>query len=299
MKVGFIGLGAMGLPMARNVLKAGHDVFTLIHRRRQPAEELHALGAHILSSPAEVARRAEVVITVLPADAELESVAAGARGVLEGITAGKTLVEMTSAKPETLTRLVPLFTKQGARILDAPVSGGTAKAASGELTIMAGGDAGVLEEMRPLLHSMGKEIFHVGGIGQGKTVKMVNQLLAAIHIAAIGECFALGVKNGADPETLYRVISAASGYSRMMDLRLPGFLFLDNFTPGFTFELMAKDVGIAIDSARTNGCPVPLGSAVAELFAAAAADTPPGTDFSAVARYAARLAGATLARTKA
>ena len=294
MKVGFIGLGAMGLPMAKRVVGAGHELATTFHRNRAPADELAALGARVLASPAEVARNSDTVITILPADAELRETIFGQRGLLEGLSGGKTLIEMTTGTAFAVRDAETALVKAGCRILDAPVSGGTPAAANGTLTIMVGGDPAVLEQARPLLETMGKNILHVGPVGQGKVVKIVNQALAAVHLLALGEAFALGVKSGADPQVLYDVIKTSSGYSRMMDLRLPGFLFESTFKPGFRLDLMKKDLNLAVDSAQALGLPLAFAGLAVQVFAAASTAGRGDADFSAAAAFLAGLAGATL-----
>jgi 3-hydroxyisobutyrate dehydrogenase-like beta-hydroxyacid dehydrogenase len=289
-RVGVIGLGAMGLPMAKRIVAAGHETFTTYHRRREPADALAALGATVLNSPAEVARSAEIVITLLPADGELREVVFGEQGLLQGFSGGQALIEMTTATALVMHDVERAVVATGAGVLDAPVSGGTPAAADGTLTIMVGGDAQLLERCRPLLESLGRQIVHVGPVGQGKVVKMVNQVLAAAHLLMIGEAFALGVRGGADPETLYRVITMSSGYSKMMDLRLPGFLLTGHAQPGFRLDLMKKDVNLALDSARALNVPLLLTSAVGQLFSAASAAGHGDADFSAAARYVAELA---------
>jgi 3-hydroxyisobutyrate dehydrogenase-like beta-hydroxyacid dehydrogenase len=299
MNVGFIGLGAMGQPMARRVLGAGHSMYTTFHRRREPAEQLRAMGATILATPAEVAAAADVVITILPADAELKEVAFGATGILGGVASGKTLIEMTSGTALAMQEIAAAIESKGGTVLDAPVSGGTPAAEQGTLTIMVGGDEALLERFRPLLQAMGTRILHVGKVGQGKIVKIVNQMMAAIHLLTIGEAFALGTKNGADPEVLYEVIKSSSGYSKMMDLRLPGFLLEGSFQPGFKLDLMKKDVNLALESAKASSTPLLLTSAVAQVFAAASAAGKGSNDFSAAAQFLADLAGVDLSQAKA
>jgi 3-hydroxyisobutyrate dehydrogenase-like beta-hydroxyacid dehydrogenase len=290
-KVGFLGLGAMGLPMAQRVIAAGYPLFTTFHRNRAPAAALAAKGATVLGSAAEVARAADVVITILPADAELEQTA---RGLAEGFSPGKTLIEMTTCTATTMKKVAQSLGAKGVRVLDAPVSGGTIGAEQGKLTIMVGGDAALLDEHRPLLQTMGAKIVHVGAVGQGKVVKIVNQAMAATHLLAIGEAFALGVRCGADPKTLYEVVKDSSGYSRMMDLRLPGFLFEGKFQPGFKLDLMKKDVLLALASAKDLGVDVPLASVVARIFAAASAAGHGEEDFAAAAQHLAGTLGAKL-----
>ncbi len=294
MNVGFIGLGAMGLPMAKRVIGAGYPVVTTYHRRRAPAEELAALGAAIVDTPADVARRSNVVITILPADAELKETALGENGLREAFEPGKILIDMTTATFHGMLEVESELAPRGGRVLDAPVSGGTVAAENGTLTIMVGGEAQLLEEVRPLLQTMGKNIIHVGGVGQGKLVKIVNQVLAAVHLLAMGEAFALGVKCGADPKVLYEVIKTASGYSKMMDLRLPGFLFEGTYKPGFRLDLMKKDVNLAVGCAQATATPLLFGSLAAQVFSAASTAGRGSEDFAAAADFLAQLAAARL-----
>src|SRR5215471_11634760 len=296
MNVGFIGLGAMGLPMAKRVLGGGHKMYTTFHRRRQPARELGAMGAEVLQSPCEVAQAADVVITILPADAELKETVFGKAGILNGFSNGKVLIEMTSGTALAMQEVDEAIRTKGGSVLDAPVSGGTPAAEQGTLTIMVGGDEALLERCRPLLQGMGTRIGHVG---QGKVVKIVNQMMAAIHLLTIGEAFALGIKNGADPAILYEVIKTSSGYSKMMDLRLPGFLLEGSFQPGFKLDLMKKDVNLALESAKASSTPLLLTSAAAQVFAAASAAGKGSNDFSAAAQFLASLAGIDLSKAKA
>ena len=288
----------MGLPMAKRVVEAGHETTTTYHRRREPADALAAMGASVVESPAEVARSSDVIITILPADQELNETIFGDDGVLKGLARGKVLIDMTTGTALCMQEVDKAVVAAGGAVLDAPVSGGTPAAAQGTLTIMVGGEAQLLEKCRPLLEVMGKQIVHVGGVGQGKVVKMVNQMLAATHLLAIGEAFALGVKCGADPNTLYEVIKTSSGYSRMMDLRLPGFLLDGSFEAGFRLDLMKKDVNLALDSGRALNVPLVLTSAVGQLFSAASTAGKGDADFSAAGQYVADLAGVPIRKTQ-
>jgi 3-hydroxyisobutyrate dehydrogenase-like beta-hydroxyacid dehydrogenase len=298
MKVGFIGLGAMGLPMAKRVAGAGHETFTVSRPRRAPVDDLAALGARALATPADVARASDVVITILPADRELRDVVLGEHGLQRGFSRGKVLIDMTTATALAMQETAEAIAGVGGEVLDAPVSGGTPAAAQGTLTIMVGGDAALLDRCRPLLEVMGTQIVHVGGVGQGKVVKMVNQTMAAAHLLILGEAFALGVRCGADPETLYDVVKTSSGYSRMMDLRLPGFLLEGRFEPGFRLDLMKKDVNLALDSARSLNVPMLFTSVVAQLYAAVSAAGQGNADFSAAAQYVTEMAGVRLSETR-
>jgi 3-hydroxyisobutyrate dehydrogenase-like beta-hydroxyacid dehydrogenase len=284
----------MGFPMAKRVVGSGHQVFTTVHRNRKPATELEAAGAQILSTPAEVASRADLIVTVLPADAHVKETVLGENGVIHGFEPGKVLIEMTTCTAFTMREIEESLNKGGGRVLDAPVSGGTPAAANGTLTIMVGGDAALLEECRPLLATMGTNIVHVGGVGQGKVVKIVNQAMAAIHLLAMGEAFALGIKCGADPQVLYDVVKASSGYSKMMDLRFPGFLSEGTFEPGFKLDLMKKDLNLAVDSAQGLGLPLMFASLAAQVFSAASTAGKGERDFAAAAEFLASLSGATL-----
>lgn len=295
MKVGFIGLGAMGLPMARNVLAGGYPLVVTFHRNRAPADELAAKGAEIVDTAAEVARAADVVITILPADAELEETVLGPNGLTDGLSEGKALIEMTTCTAGTMLKVAEALEPKGIEILDGPVSGGTTGAEDGKLTIMLGGAQSVLEKYTPLLKTMGTNLVHVGSIGQGKVVKIVNQAMAAIHLLAIGEAFALGIKSGASAETLYEVIKTSSGYSRMMDLRLPGFLLEGSFDPGFKLDLMKKDVVLAVQSAKELDIPLSITSAVADMFENASQAGKGDLDFAAAAQHLASLSGADIA----
>jgi 2-hydroxy-3-oxopropionate reductase len=297
MNVGFIGLGAMGLPMAKRVLSGGHKMYTTIHRRREPAQELRVMGAEILETPGKVAKTADVVITILPADAELKEVVFGKAGILTGFSDSKVLIEMTSGTALAMQDVDEAVRAKGGSILDAPVSGGTPAAEQGTLTIMVGGDEALLDRCRPLLQTMGSRIVHVGRVGQGKVVKIVNQMMAAIQVLTIGEAFALGVKNGADPAILYEVIKNSSGYSKMMDLRLPGFLLEGSFKPGFKLDLMKKDLNLALESAKASGTPLLLTSVAAQVFTAVSAAGKGCEDFSIGAQFLAALANVNLSQS--
>ena len=215
----------------------------------------------------------------------------------EGLSAGKALIDMTTATALSLQEVESALTPMGVRVLDAPVSGGTPAAAQGTLTIMVGGDTDLLEQYRQLLESMGSRIIHVGRVGQGKVVKMVNQMMAAVHLLTIGEAFALGTRCGADAGTMYSVIKDSSGYSKMMDLRLPAFLLAGSFEPGFKLDLMKKDINLALDSARAAGVPLLLTSLAAQVFSAASAAGEGAADFSAAAQFLAGMAKVDLDQT--
>ena len=287
--LGFIGLGTMGQPMAANLLARGFPlvVYDINPAALQPAR---AQGARVAHSPQEVGAACRFVITMLPAPAHVEEVLAGPDGVIDGMTPGGILIDMSSIDPGTTRRVGERATARGLRMIDAPVSGAPPKARDGTLTIMVGGEPDVLAECRPILEALGEHIVHVGPLGTGEAVKLVNNLLAACHAAALGEALNIGVRYGLSPNTLYEVISTSSGDCWPLRTRIPYPDVLaaspanDEFAPGFMVELMYKDVGLALELARAVGAPTPLGELVAQLYGAARAQGYARKDFSAVAR---------------
>ena len=296
-KVGFIGLGIMGKPMCHNLLKAGFDV-TFYARRENIVHEMKKAGAAYAPSAKAVAQVCDVIITIVTADAQVREVILGDEGVLAGATAGKLIVDMSTISPMTIREVNEQAQKKGIRVMDAPVSGGDTGAIAGTLTIIAGGEKEDFDRCSGLFNAMGKaeNIFHVGPVGVGQTVKIVNQLIGGINMAAIAEGLTLGVKAGADPEVMRQVISVSSGNSGLFQARVAAFLMKGQFTPGFMLDLMKKDVGIALDMGKTMDVPVPLGAAAYQLYAAASSLGAGELDFSAVCRTNETLTGVRLAR---
>ena len=281
-KIGFIGLGAMGLLMAKNLIKAGYDL-TVYDLNPQPVKELVSLGAKMAKSSADAAGGVDLVITMLPADDEVKAVALGPEGVLEGAKAGTVFIDMSSIAPHTSKFVASEATKRGVKFLDAPVSGGTVGAEKGTLTIMVGGDKALLDEHMEILKVMGKTIYHVGDVGMGETVKMVNQMLVGINLAGIAEALVMGAKLGVAPEVLYKVIRASSGNSFLIDNRVPNYIFSGNFTqPGFAIDLLRKDLGLALESAKVNKVPLFLTGQAYQYYTRAAAEGMGKKDMSAV-----------------
>lgn len=281
-KIGFIGLGAMGNHMARNLIKAGYDL-TVHDMNPQPVKEAVALGAKEAKSSGEAARNVEIVITMLPADDEVKAVVLGPEGVLEGAKIGTVLIDMSSIAPHTSEHVAAEAQKKGVKFLDAPVSGGTIGAEKGTLTIMVGGDKALLDEHMEILQAVGTTIYHVGDIGMGETVKMVNQMLVGINLAGIAEAFVMGTKLGVAPEVLYKVIRASSGNSFLIDHRVPNYIFKGDFTqPGFAIDLLRKDLGLALESAKVNKVPLFLTGLAYQYYTRAAAEGLGKKDMSAV-----------------
>ena len=213
-KVGFIGLGIMGKPMAINLIRAGYDL-TFYARRPEVIAEMEGMGARAVASPAEVAEHTDIIMTIVTADPEVREVVLGDHGVLRGASEGKLIVDMSTISPLTIREIAEKAEAKGVAVMDAPVSGGDTGAINGTLTIIAGGEADDFDRCKGLFHAMGKEenIFHVGPVGVGQTVKIVNQLIGGINMAAIAEGLILGIRAGADPEVMRQVISVSSANS--------------------------------------------------------------------------------------
>lgn len=280
--VAFIGLGAMGKPMAKNLINAGYPL-AVYDLNAAPVKELALLGARAAHSCSDAAEGADTVILILPADPHVMEAVLGENGVIKGAKKGATLMDMTSLSPHTSRKVAEEVKKIGMKFLDAPVSGGNIGAEKGTLTIMVGGEKEVLEEQRDLLEVMGKTIFHVGGVGMGETVKMVNQILVALHTAAIVEAFVLAVKLGADPKVVFDVIKVSAGGSWILENRVPNYILPHNFTqPGFAMDLLRKDVGLALDAAKLEKVPTPLMAQVFQTLSMASATGRGQQDYSAM-----------------
>lgn len=264
-KIGFIGLGIMGKPMSKNLVKAGHEL-TVYDLSEEPVNELQKLGAKTASSSKEVAEKTDLVITMLPDSPDVEKAALGHDGVFEGIRAGSTYIDMSTISPITTKKLSEVAKTKGVKILDAPVSGGEKGAIDGTLTIMVGGATQTFNDCLPIFQTMGKNIIHCGEIGSGQVVKACNQILVAAVLEAAGEALVLGTKAGVDPETVLKVI--AGGYAKhVLDVRGPLILKRD-FKPGFKVRLHYKDLGIALAAGSEYGVPLPVTSLIHEMMGA-------------------------------
>ena len=270
MRVGFVGLGIMGRPMAKNLLKAGHSVVAY-NRSAGPREELAEAGADVASSPREAAANAEAVVTIVTDSADVEQVVLGPDGVIEGAAAGTLVIDMSTISPEVTRRIGAALAERGVRMLDAPVSGGDKGAIEGTLAIMVGGEAADVERARPLLEAMGRRITHCGPLGAGQTVKLCNQV--AITGALLGVCEALlfAQKNGVDPAVMIEAIAAGAAGSWQLSNLAPRMVQRD-FAPGFKVGLMRKDLRLATESAQQQEIALPGLALVSQLFASVAAD---------------------------
>ncbi len=279
-QIGFIGLGIMGKPMARNLLKAGYAL-TVYNRSRPPMDELKRDGATPGSSPKEVAQTSEVLITMLPNSPDVEEVVLGANGVLEGAKSGMILVDMSTISPLVSQKIYEAAKRKGVKALDAPVSGGEKGAIEGILSIMVGGDQEVFEAVQPIFQAMGKTITHMGSAGAGGFTKLANQVIVAINLVAIGEALTLGAKAGLDPERLIQALSGGMAGSRCLDMKSP-LIVKGNFQPGFKVDLHYKDLGLITEASRALQVPLPTTAVVQELFSALRVKGRGSLDHSAV-----------------
>ena len=264
MRVGYIGLGLMGKFIARNILKAGFPL--VVHNRSHGAvEELVAEGASAVDSPVEVARQVDVVITNLPDSPDVEQVALGKDGIIDGAREGLVFVDNSTIKPATARWIAGVLGEKGVQCLDAPVSGGDIGARQGTLAIMVGGPEEALERVRPIFEAMGKTITHVGDAGAGQIAKAANQIMVAAQMVAMGELLIFARKAGADPEKVVQAIRGGAAQCWTLDVKPPR-LFQGNRSPGFKAYMQAKDMGIVLDTARQYGIPLPSAALHTQLF---------------------------------
>ena len=265
--VGFIGVGNMGNPMASNVRKAGFAM-TVFDKSAKAMANLVEAGAHAASSAREVAERSEVVLTCLPASPDVEALYLETGGLIDSAKPGTTLIDLSSVLPSTPRKLEPLAKARGIQFLEAPVSGGVTGARAATLAIMVGGDPAILERVRPVLRAIGPNIFSVGPVGAGNTVKAINNMMASVNSLAMMEGLVLGVKAGLDPMIIYEVVKASSGGSKALE-RIPAALVPRKFEPGFKVALMNKDLETFNTIAKELHVPVSF-SNVAQRYQQAA-----------------------------
>lgn len=262
--LGYIGLGLMGKPMARNLLKAGFKV--VVHNRSRGAvDELVAEGALEAQSPKEIAQQVDIVFTNLPDSPDVELVALGKEGIIEGAHEGLIFVDHSTIKPESARHIAAQLAAAGVLALDAPVSGGDIGAQEGTLTIMVGGEAQALERARPALEAMGKAVTHIGGPGAGQVAKCCNQIMVAAQMAAMGELLIFARKAGVDPRKVVEAIKGGAAQCWTLDTKPPR-LFEGNRQPGFKAYMQAKDLGIVMETAEAYDMPLPAAGVNTELF---------------------------------
>lgn len=296
MKLGFIGLGVMGRPMAGHLIAAGHEV--ALHSRSGVPGDLLYQGGQACGSPREVAAAADIVFLMLPDTPDVERVLFGPDGVHEALGAAKTVVDMSSISPLATKRFAGEVEATGARYLDAPVSGGEVGAKAASLTIMVGGPADAFAAVEPLFRLMGKNVTHVGGNGDGQTTKVANQIVVALTIEAVSEALVFAAKAGADPAKVRQALMGGFAASRILEIHGER-MIKRSFDPGFRIELHQKDLGLALSGARDLGVALPATALAQQLFSAVVAQGGAALDHAAMVRALEQLACAEIGATPA
>ena len=290
--IGFIGLGIMGAPMAGHLIAAGHTVY--LHTRSNPPEELVSAGGKPCANATEVAQKADIVFLMLPDTPDVERVLFGADGVAAGLSAGKTVVDMSSISPMQTKVFAERINALGCDYMDAPVSGGEVGAKAASLTIMVGASEATFEKVQPLLQSMGKNITLVGGNGDGQTCKVANQIIVALNIAAVGEALLFASKAGADPAKVRQALMGGFASSRILEVHGER-MIKRSFNPGFRIALHQKDIALALDGAKAMGVALPQTAGVAQLMGVCAANGLAQQDHSALVQALEIMAAHTVA----
>ena len=271
-RIGFVGLGMMGLPMAKNLVEAGYTV-TVFDLDAGAIEEAQGFGASPASTGAEVAAQSDIIITMVPDSPHVEAAIAGNGGIIEGIRAESVVIEMSTILPETGKRMAELLAEKGADFVDAPVTGGVAGAEAGSMSILVGGDAEVFDRTLPVLSVLGGDITHMGPVGAGHTTKIANQLIGVATLAGLSEAFVLAKKSGLDMQTFYDAVKNGAGRSWALETLGPKILKGD-FSPGFMVKHMQKDLRLAGQLADDTGTSIPTTSLISQLYHAVQAESP-------------------------
>lgn len=283
MKIGFIGLGIMGKPMAKNLLKAGYAL-NICDINKDAVEEVAAAGGAAFNTPKDTAAESDIILTMLPNSPQVKTVIEGKDGILEGMKPGTIIVDMSSIDPNVSIELEKEVAKAGGEMLDAPVSGGEPKAVDATLSFMCGGKQEVFDKVKPILEKMGSSIVLVGPIGSGNMTKLANQIIVAVNIAALSEALVLAAKSGVNPENVYKAIRGGLAGSTVMDAKAP--MMLDrNFNPGFRIELHIKDLTNARNASEAVGMELPMTDKVLDMMKKLQEEGLGKCDHSAVLRY--------------
>ena len=292
MTIGFIGLGIMGKPMSKNLIKAGYSL--VVNDINKPAvEEVVACGAKAAETAAEVAAQSDILFTMLPNSPQVKTVVCGENGVLEGARPGLIIVDTSSIAPLASQEIAKACAEKGVKMIDAPVSGGEPKAIDGTLAFMVGGDKDVFESVKDLLLIMGSSAVLCGDVGAGNTTKLANQVIVALNIAAVSEAFMLAKKAGVDPHLVFDAIKGGLAGSTVMNAKAP--MIMDqNFKPGFKIDLHIKDLNNALETAHGVGAPLPLTASVMEILQNLHFDGCGQDDHSGIAKYYQKLTGTTI-----
>ena len=293
-KIGFIGLGIMGKPMALNLLAKGYDVM-VNDLNKETVQTLIGAGAKTADSAKGIGENSDVIITMLPASHHVQQVVLGENGVLSGAKKGAVIIDMSSISPVVSKEIAAIAEKQGVEMLDAPVSGGEPKAIDGTLAIMVGGKEQVFEQVKDVLFAMGSEITLVGGNGSGATAKLANQVIVNLNIAAMSEALVLAAKAGIDVEKMYQAIRGGLAGSAVLDAKVP--LILDrNFVAGGRIDINLKDMTNVMETAHSIGVPMPLSSQLLEIFHALKVDGKAADDHGGIVQYYEKMANITVGR---
>lgn len=296
MKVGFIGLGIMGKPMAKNLVKAGYEL-VVFDFNKDSVEELVSCGAAAAANGKEVAAQAEVVITMVPNSPHVRAAVLGENGVAEGAKPGTVVIDMSSIDPTESKAIGAELEKFGIDMLDAPVSGGEPKAIDGTLSVMVGGKKELFDKYYDMLMVMAGSVVYVGGLGSGNVAKLANQIVVAVNIAAVSEALTFAKKAGTDPELVYQAIRGGLAGSTVMDAKAPMMLGR-NFKPGFRIELHIKDLNNALNAAHAISSPVPLTGQLMEIMQGLKADGFEKEDHSSIVKYYEKIANTTVEPSK-
>jgi 2-hydroxy-3-oxopropionate reductase len=292
MKIGFIGLGIMGKPMCKNLIKANHELIVM-DKNPEATKELANLGAKIAQSPKEVASEVDLIITMLPNSPHVKEVVLGSEGIIEGAGKELTVIDMSSISPIVSKEIYQELAKKGIEMLDAPVSGGEPKAIDGTLSVMIGGKKDVFEKYCDLIKAMASSVVYVGEIGSGNITKLCNQIIVAINIAAMSEALVLAKKAGVNPEVVYKAIRGGLAGSTVLDAKAP-LILKRKFDPGFRIGLHIKDLNNVLETSHNVGVPLPLTSAVLEMMHALSADGLSNDDHCSIVKFYEKIANVTV-----
>lgn len=294
MKIGFIGLGIMGKPMAKNLVKAGYQL-AVLDLNKASVEELKAMGAETASSSSELASKCEVIITMLPNSPQVKEVVLGKNGVIEGAKSGTVVIDMSSIAPLASREIYAALAEKGVDLLDAPVSGGEPKAIDGTLAVMVGGKKEVFDKYYDIMKTMAASVVYVGESGAGNVAKLCNQVVVALNISAVSEALILAKKAGVDPDLVYQAIRGGLAGSTVMDAKAP--MMMDrNFNPGFRIDLHIKDLNNVLETSHGVGVPLPLTAQVMEMMQAIKLDGCGVEDHSSLVKYYEKLANIEVTR---
>lgn len=294
MKIGFIGLGIMGRPMAKNLVKAGYSLVVL-DKNKASSDELIEMGAQGVATNLELAGQSEVIITMLPDSPEVQEVVLGEGGVIEGAKTGTTVIDMSSIAPLASREIYGVLKEKGIHFLDAPVSGGEGKAIDGSLAVMVGGDQEIFDQYYDLLMDMAGSVVHVGETGAGNVAKLCNQVIVALNISAVSEAMILAKKAGVDPERVCQAIRGGSAGSAVLEKKAPKIMDR-NFQPGFKTDLHIKDLNNVMETAHGIGTPLPLTAQVMEIMQSIKADGRGGEDHTSIVKFYEKLSGVEVTR---